>query len=137
MLQFIGFFTSIIMAIGCGICRDQHDVRRRRQKIARDRHAAGAGLRERGAILRSFIAESICLALIGGIVGIAIALPLNNVSAGVGNWQTFSEMAFKFKIDQRAIFAGLLFAAVIGALGGFLPAWSASKKNIVMSMREG
>ena len=45
-----------------------------------------------------------------------IALPLNNMSAGVGNWQTFSEMAFKFKIDHRAILAGLVFATVIGAL---------------------
>jgi putative ABC transport system permease protein len=136
MLQFIGFFTSVIMAVGAGFAATNTmyaAVARRSREIATLR-ALGFG---RGAILRSFIAESVCLALIGGIVGIAIALPLNNMSAGIGNWQTFSEMAFKFKIDRRAVVAGLLFAAVIGALGGFLPAWSASKKNIVMSMREG
>ena len=78
-----------------------------------------------------FVAE-----LLGGIVGVLIALPLNNMSAGIGNWQTFSEMAFRFQIDHRAILAGLIFATVIGALGGLLPAWSASRKNIVTTMRE-
>jgi putative ABC transport system permease protein len=58
------------------------------------------------------------------------------MSAGIGNWQTFSEMAFKFRIDAKAIIAGLLFAALIGALGGFLPAWSAARKNVIAAMRE-
>ena len=61
---------------------------------------------------------------------------MNNMSAGIGNWQTFSEMAFKFRIDHRAIIAGIVFATIIGALGGLLPAWSASRKNIVTTMRE-
>ena len=69
-------------------------------------------------------------------MGILIALPVNNLSAGVGNWQTFSETAFKFKIDHRAVIAGLIFATVIGALGGLLPAWSAARKNIVTTMRD-
>ena len=42
------------------------------------------------------------------MIGILIALPLNNISAGIGNWQTFSEMAFKFKVGPDAIVAGLL-----------------------------
>jgi ABC-type antimicrobial peptide transport system permease subunit len=58
------------------------------------------------------------------------------MSAGIGNWQTFSETAFKFKVGPGAILWGLIFAAVMGALGGFLPAWSASRKNVVMAMRE-
>jgi ABC-type lipoprotein release transport system permease subunit len=135
MLQFIGFFVSIVMAVGAGFAATNTmyaAVARRAKEIATLR-ALGFS---RPSILTSFVFESICLAMIGGIVGCLIALPLNNMSAGIGNWQTFSEMAFKFKIDHRAILAGLLFAAVIGALGGFLPAWSASKKNIVTTMRD-
>jgi ABC-type antimicrobial peptide transport system permease subunit len=92
-------------------------VARRAREIATLR-AIGFG---RWAILRSFLLESVFLALLGAAVGILIALPLNNMSAGIGNWQTFSEMAFKFRIDHRAIVAGIVFATVIGALGGLLP----------------
>jgi putative ABC transport system permease protein len=135
MLQFIGFFVAVVMAVGAGFAATNTmyaAVARRAREIATLR-AIGFG---RWAILRSFLLESVCLALLGGLVGTLVALPLNNMSAGIGNWQTFSEMAFKFKIDHRAIIAGLLFAGVIGALGGVLPAWSASRKNIVMTMRE-
>jgi putative ABC transport system permease protein len=135
VLQFIGYFVSIVMAVGAGFAATNTmyaAVARRAREIATLR-AIGFG---RGAILRSFLLESVCLALIGGIVGILIALPINNVSAGVGNWQTFSETAFKFKIDHQAILWGLLFAATIGALGGVLPAWSAARKNIVTTMRD-
>jgi ABC-type antimicrobial peptide transport system permease subunit len=69
-------------------------------------------------------------------VGIALALPINGLSTGVGNFSTFSEVAFKFRVGSDAIIAGLIFAAVIGAIGGFLPAWSASRKNIVTTMRD-
>jgi ABC-type lipoprotein release transport system permease subunit len=135
MLQFIGFFVAVVMAVGAGFAATNTmyaAVSRRAREIGTLR-ALGFG---RGAILRSFVLESICLALVGGIIGCAIALPLNNMSAGIGNWQTFSEMAFKFRIDARAIVWGLLFAAVIGAVGGFFPAWSASRKNIITTMRE-
>jgi putative ABC transport system permease protein len=135
ILQFLGKFVAIVMAIGAGFAASNTmyaAVSRRSREIATLR-AIGFG---RGAILRSFLLESIFLALIGAGIGILIALPVNNVSAGVGNWQTFSETAFKFKIDGRAIFAGILFATVIGSLGGLLPAWSASRKNVVTAMRE-
>ena len=135
MLQFIGFFVSVVMAVGAGFAATNTmyaAVARRAREIATLR-AIGFG---RGAILRSFLLESVFLALIGAAFGILIALPVNNASAGVGNWQTFSETAFKFKIDHRAILAGLVFATVIGALGGLLPAWSAARKNIITTMRD-
>jgi len=135
VLQFIGFFTAIVMAVGAGFAATNTmyaAVARRAREIGTLR-ALGFS---RASILFSFVFESICLALIGGVIGVLIALPLNNMSAGIGNWQTFSEMAFKFKVGPDAIVAGLLFAAVIGALGGFLPAWSAARKNVIMAMRE-
>jgi ABC-type antimicrobial peptide transport system permease subunit len=74
--------------------------------------------------------------VIGGLIGCLIALPLNNMSAGIGNWQTFSEMAFKFRVGPGAILSGMIFAALIGAIGGFLPAWAASRQTIVTAMRD-
>lgn len=135
MLQFIGFFVSVVMAVGAGFAATNTmyaAVARRAREIGTLR-ALGFS---RGAILRSFVFESVCLALVGGVIGCLIALPLNNMSAGVGNWQTFSETAFKFKVGPGALAAGLLFAALIGGLGGFLPAWSAARKNVISAMRE-
>jgi ABC-type antimicrobial peptide transport system permease subunit len=135
MLQFIGFFVAVVMAVGAGFAATNTmyaAVARRAREIGTLR-ALGFS---RGSILRSFVFESVCLALIGGVIGVLIALPLNNMSAGIGNWQTFSEMAFKFKVGPGAIVAGLLFAALIGALGGFLPAWSAARKNVITAMRD-
>jgi putative ABC transport system permease protein len=107
-------------------------VARRTREIGTLR-ALGFG---RWDILRSFMLESICLALVGGVVGVLIALPVNGLTTGVGSFVTFSEVAFKFRVGGGAILWGLAFAALIGALGGFLPAWSASKKGIVATMRD-
>ena len=134
-LQVLGFSVAVIMAIGSAFAATNTmyaAVARRAREIG-TLQALGFG---RWAILRSFMAESISLALIGGVLGILIALPVNGLTTGVGSFVTFSEVAFKFRIGLWAILGGLMFAAVIGALGGFLPAWAASRKSIVATMRE-
>jgi ABC-type lipoprotein release transport system permease subunit len=134
-LEVIGFAVAIIMAVGSAFAATNTmyaAVARRSREIGTLR-AIGFG---RWAILRSFVLESVFLALLGGLVGVLIALPINGLTTGVGNFATFSEVAFRFKLGYPAIFSGLLFAVVIGALGGFLPAWSASKKGIVEAMRD-
>jgi ABC-type antimicrobial peptide transport system permease subunit len=81
--------------------------------------------------------ESVVLSLVGGMLGVLIALPLNGLTTAVGSFTTFSEVAFNFRVSGLAIFAGLAFAAVIGALGGFLPALAASRRDLLQSLREG
>jgi putative ABC transport system permease protein len=135
LLQFIGFFVAVIMAIGAGFAATNTmyaAVSRRAREVGTLR---ALGFRRR-AILLSFVFESICLSLIGGVIGCLLALPLNNFSAGIGNWQTFSEMAFKFRVTPSAMLGGLIFAALIGLIGGFLPAFAAARKGIVQAMRE-
>jgi ABC-type antimicrobial peptide transport system permease subunit len=134
-LQALGFSVSVIMAIGSAFAATNTmyaAVARRAREIGTLR-SIGFG---RWAILLSFMFESICLALLGGLVGVLIALPLNGLTTGVGSFVTFSEVAFKFRVGPFEILCGLLFAAIIGALGGFLPAWAASKKTIVAAMRD-
>jgi putative ABC transport system permease protein len=65
-----------------------------------------------------------------------IALPINGLTTGVGSFSTFSEVAFQFRVGPFAVIFGLTFAAIIGAVGGFLPAWSASRKGIIEAMRD-
>ncbi|MGC4032916.1 MAG: ABC transporter permease [Tepidisphaeraceae bacterium] len=135
-LMVLGYFVSVVMAVGSGFAATNTmyaAVARRGREIGTLR-ALGFS---RFSILRSFVLESVCLALLGGIVGVLIALPINGVTTGVGSFATFSETAFKFKVGPMAIGIGLAFAAVIGALGGLLPAWAASRTSIVAAMREG
>jgi putative ABC transport system permease protein len=134
-LLFISRFVAIVMAIGAGFAaaNTMYAAVSRRSKEIGTLRALGFS---RIAVLISFVFESVCLALVGGLLGWLIAFPLNNMSAGIGNWQTFSEMAFRFHIDARAVIFGLVFAAIIGLLGGFLPAFAAARKGIVQAMRD-
>jgi putative ABC transport system permease protein len=134
-IQALGYAVAVIMAVGSAFAATNTmyaAVARRTREIGTLR-ALGFG---RWTILRSFMLESVVLALLGGVLGVLIALPVNGMTTGVGSFVTFSETAFKFRVGPDAIVGGLIFAAVIGALGGFLPAWSASKKGIVATMRE-
>ncbi len=134
-LQILGFAVAVIMAIGSAFAATNTmyaAVARRAREIGTLR-ALGFG---RGSILISFMLESVVLCLLGGLLGVLIALPINGLTTGVGSFATFSETAFKLKIDSTSIVAGLLFSVVIGAIGGLLPAWAASRKNIVAAMRD-
>jgi putative ABC transport system permease protein len=134
-IQVLGFAVAVIMAVGSAFAATNTmyaAVARRAREIGTFR-AIGFG---RGSILLSFILESVCLALLGGVAGVLIALPLNGLTTGIGSFLTFSETAFQLHIGGLAILWALLFAATIGAVGGLLPAWSASKKGIVAAMRD-
>jgi ABC-type lipoprotein release transport system permease subunit len=86
-------------------------------------------------ILASFLAESAVIALIGGIVGCLLALPMNGVVTSTTNWANFSEIAFSFRITPLLLLAGVIFAVVMGTLGGFFPARRASKVPVIQAIR--
>ncbi len=87
------------------------------------------------SILASFLAESSLLALVGGVIGCLVALPVNGVVASTTNWASFSEIAFAFRITPGLLLAGLIFSVVMGLLGGFFPARRASKLQVVQAIR--
>ena len=87
------------------------------------------------SILASFLAESALIALVGGVVGCLIALPMNGVVTSTTNWASFSEIAFSFRITPALLLAGIVFAVVMGTLGGFFPARRASKVPVVQAIR--
>ena len=74
-----------------GVRRDEHDVRRGRLPDARNRHAARARLLARRASSTAFLAESVALALVGGVIGCLLALPVHGLSTGTTNMTSFSE----------------------------------------------
>lgn len=90
----------------------------------------------RRAILFSFLLESMVLGLVGGLVGCLFSLPMNGIATGTTNFQSFSEIVFFFTITPELMLRGVLFAILMGAIGGILPAISAARQPIVETLRE-
>lgn len=90
----------------------------------------------RAAILASFLVESVCLALLGGMLGCVLALPINGLATGTTNFNSFSEIVFFFTITPSLMLQGLLFAGLMGLVGGFMPAWSAARQPILAALRQ-
>lgn len=134
-LEFLGIFVSVIMAIGSGFATTNimyAAVARRGKEIAT---LKTLGFSE-GSVLLSFLSESVLLAALAGALGCLIVLPLNWVTTGVGSMVSFSEIAFRFHVSGAALLSGLVFAVVLGAVGGVLPARAAAKKEILVALRE-
>jgi putative ABC transport system permease protein len=88
-----------------------------------------------GAVMLSFLAESIVLALAASVIGVILALPMNGYSTTFANFVTFSTMAFSFRVTPAIIIEALAFAALMGLLGGWLPARQAMRMTVVDSLR--
>jgi putative ABC transport system permease protein len=89
----------------------------------------------RSAVMLSFLIESLVLASVAGVAGVVLALPINGISTTFANTQTFATMAFSFRVTIRIVIEGLVFAAGIGLIGGWLPARQAMRMSVVDSLR--
>ena len=90
----------------------------------------------RATILLAFLVESLFLGLMGGIVGLFFASFLQLFTVSTTNFQTFSELAFGFSLSFDIVYKALSFSLIMGFAGGILPAFRASKLNIVESLRQ-
>jgi putative ABC transport system permease protein len=89
----------------------------------------------RSSILGTFLVEALALSLIGWGVGLALAAPMQLVQMSTLNWQSFSELAFRFTLTPGIIGISLAFALEMGFAGGFLPAVRAARLGIVDALR--
>jgi ABC-type antimicrobial peptide transport system permease subunit len=90
---------------------------------------------QRRNILAAFLAESMLLAVAGGAVGLAFASFMQFLSFSTTNFQSFSELAFGFRLNGAIVVKTLLFSLVMGFIGGFLPAVRAARMKIVDALR--
>jgi putative ABC transport system permease protein len=134
-LEYFGILIAIIMAVGSSFAAMNTmyaAVARRSAEIGTLRVLGFS----RGQILVSFLFESLLLAAIGGALGCLVALPLNGVTTGIGSFTTFSEIAFNFRVGPTTMLIGIVFALVVGAIGGLIPARNAARKEILTALRE-
>jgi ABC-type antimicrobial peptide transport system permease subunit len=90
---------------------------------------------QRSAILTAFLVESLLLGAAGGTGGLLLASFLQFFTVSTTNFQTFSELAFRFRLSPAILLEGMLFALLMGLAGGLLPALRAARMNIVEALR--
>ena len=133
-IKILGYLIATIMAIGSAfaVMNTMYAATAYRTREIATLRVLGF---KRRNILLSFMVESLALALLGGALGCIMALPMNGISTGMGNFVTFSEVIFDFMVTPRLMLEGLIFAAIMGVIGGFLPARLASRLTIVRALR--
>jgi putative ABC transport system permease protein len=134
LLKSMAYFVAIIMAIGAafaGMNTMYATVAKRTKEIGTLRVL---GFR-RWSILTAFMLESLAIALLGVAIAIVLTLPLNFISTGTFVFNTFSEIAFNFRVTPTLMLIGLAFGVAIGILGSLLPALRASRIKIVDALR--
>jgi putative ABC transport system permease protein len=90
-----------------------------------------------GAVVTALMLESLLLALSGGAIGAGLAyLAFNNFHAATMNWQSFSQVAFAFAVTPQLLAQGIIWAMLIGFIGGLLPAIRAARLPIAAALRE-
>jgi putative ABC transport system permease protein len=134
LIRVLGTLVAVVMALGAvfGALNTMYSaVAERAREIAVLRAIGFGG----GAIVLSFLVEALLIAFIGGVVGCLAVLPVNGLTTGTINWQTFSHLAFAFRITPGLLVAGMVFALVMGLLGGLPPALRAARANVAHTLR--
>jgi len=135
VIRVFGTFVTLILSIGAmfGAMNTMYAaVAYRTREIGTLRALGFSRLR----IVTAFLVESVALALVGGVLGCILALPVHGLSTGTTNFTSFSEVAFKFRITPTLLAIGLVFSALMGAVGGLLPALRAARIPVARALRE-
>lgn len=134
-LKALAYFVAVVMGIGAvfGAMNTMYAIVAQRTREVGTLRALGF---RRRAILVAFVLESVFLALIGGAIGCLLAFPMNGFSTGTGQTQSFSEIAFAFRITPGIVMTGMIFALAMGVLGGLLPALRGARLPITSALRE-
>ncbi|HVN30400.1 MAG TPA: FtsX-like permease family protein [Thermoanaerobaculaceae bacterium] len=135
LIRVLGFLIAIVMGVGAvfGALNTMYSaVAERGREIATLRALGFGG----GAVVLSFVIESLVIAFAGGVLGCLVVLPMNGFTTGTMNWQTFSHLAFAFRIGPFLLAQGIVFALVMGLIGGVPPAIRAARRPVAVALRE-
>jgi len=132
----LGTLIAVIMGLGAifGALNTMYTaVSARTREIATLR---ALGFRS-GPVVISILSESLLLALAGGLIGAGLAwLAFDGYRAATLNWASFSAITFAFDVNLKLLVQGILFAMVIGLVGGLLPAIRAARQPVAHALRE-
>jgi putative ABC transport system permease protein len=136
IIQRIGYLIAGLMGVGAvfGALNTMYTaVASRTREIATLRALGFTGF----PVVVSVLFESLVLALVGGIVGGALAyVAFNGMQTSTINWQSFSQVAFAFAVTPALLTQGIIYSAVMGVVGGMFPAIRAARLPIASALRE-
>ena len=134
LITVVGSLIAVVMGLGAvfGALNTMYSAVSERSREIAVLRAIGFG---GGAIVLSFFVEALLIALVGGLVGCVAVLPVNGITTGTINWQTFSHLAFAFRITPDLLAMGMAFALAMGAVGGLPPAIRAARANVAHTLR--
>ena len=136
LITTLGLLIAFLMAIGAvfGALNTMYSAVAVRTRETATLRALGFGS---GAVIASLMIESVLLALIGGVLGGGLAyIAFNDFHAATMNWQSFSQVTFAFAVTPQLLLQGIVWATLIGLVGGLLPAIRAARQPIAASLRE-
>jgi ABC-type antimicrobial peptide transport system permease subunit len=134
-IRIMGYIVALTMAIGSIFAAANTmyaAVAYRSREIATLRVM---GFR-RASIVTSFVFEAVLLALLGAVIGIVLMLPFNGMSTSTANQVTFSEVEFTMRITLQVVWTAVIFAVIMGLIGGVAPAWGAARREILAALRD-
>jgi putative ABC transport system permease protein len=134
LIVVLGGIVAVVMGIGAvfGALNTMYSAVSERSREIATLRALGFGA---GSVVLSFMIEALLISLMGGLLGAVAVLPLNGLTTGAMNWQTFSHLAFAFRITPFLLGLGLVFALLMGVLGGFFPALRAARRPVAPALR--
>jgi putative ABC transport system permease protein len=134
MITVLGGLVAAVMGIGAvfGALNTMYSAVSERGREIAVMRALGFGA---VAVVFSFLMEALLISFVGGAIGCVAVLPLNGFTTGAMNWQTFSHMAFAFAVTPDLLLGGIIFALIMGAAGGLLPAVHAAVRPISAALR--
>lgn len=134
LITVLGSIVAVVMGVGAvfGALNTMYAAVAERSREIATMRAIGFGA---GSITLSFIVEALFIALVGGLLGCVAVLPLNGITTGTLNWQTFSHLAFAFRVTPPILGLGLLFAMLMGLVGGVPPAIRAARRPVALALR--
>ena len=136
LIETIGFSIAALMGIGAvfgAILTMYTAVATRAREIATLRALGFNTL----SVVISVLAESVALGALGGAIGgLAAYLAFNGYQTSTMNFQTFSQVAFAFRVTPQLLMTGLIYALLMGLVGGLLPAIRAARLPIPSALRE-
>ncbi len=135
ILKGLAGFVAFVMGVGAvfGAMNTMYAIVASRTREIGTLRALGFS---RFSILSSFVMESVVLALLAGAIGCLLAFPMNGYSTGTAQTQSFSEIAFSFQLTPQILLTGMIFAGVMGLVGGLLPALRAARMPITRALRD-
>jgi len=136
LITILGFAIAFLMALGAifGALNTMYSAVAARTREIATLRALGFG---RSAVVVSLLIESLFLALVGGVIGGALAyVAFNNFHTSTMNFQSFSQITFAFKVTPQLLIQGIVWAAIIGLIGGLFPSIRAARLPIASALRE-